>query len=138
MVMLKSTPRVTAVLTGVALALMLNGMARADETTSNTKRISKAEYKQQIHTAKLNYKAAKAKCDEMSGNAKDVCVEEAKAAKTKAETDAKAQRKSTTVRAEANEDKRDADYKVAKEKCDALSGDAKDHCIADAKAKYGE
>jgi len=29
-----------------------------------------------------------------------------------------------------------AQYKVAKEKCDALSGDAKDQCVKDAKLKY--
>ena len=28
------------------------------------------------------------------------------------------------------------EYKVAKEKCDALSGDAKEACIRDAKLKY--
>jgi hypothetical protein len=39
---------------------------------------------------------------------------------------------------DAGEDKRDADYKVAKEKCDALSGGAKDKCMADAKARYGK
>jgi hypothetical protein len=38
--------------------------------------------------------------------------------------------------ADAREEKSDANYKVAKEKCDAMSGDAKDACIRDAKMKY--
>ena len=29
-------------------------------------------------------------------------------------------------------------YKVAKEKCDALSGDAKDKCVSEAKMKYAQ
>ena len=32
----------------------------------------------------------------------------------------------------------DADYAVAKEKCDALSGDAKDGCVNEAKKHYGK
>lgn len=32
----------------------------------------------------------------------------------------------------------DANYDVAKEKCDAMSGDAKDKCVANAKAKFGK
>jgi hypothetical protein len=40
------------------------------------------------------------------------------------------------VRQDAKEDKMQADYKVALEKCDALSGAAKDACVADAKTKY--
>ena len=35
-------------------------------------------------------------------------------------------------------DKLDAEYKVTLEKCDALAGNAKDACIANAKKKYGK
>jgi hypothetical protein len=37
---------------------------------------------------------------------------------------------------DAAKDKREADYKVAAEKCDAMAGDAKSACVAQAKAKY--
>lgn len=30
------------------------------------------------------------------------------------------------------------EYKVAREKCDAMSGGAKDRCIAEIKAKFGK
>ena len=54
----------------------------------------------------------------------------------KAVADAKAQLKSKNAKADAREDTMVAQYKVAKEKCDALSGDAKDQCVKDAKLKY--
>lgn len=88
--------------------------------------------------AKATYETAKQKCDALKGNDKDVCVQEAKAAETRALTDAKAGKEMREVRKDANEDVNEAQYKVAKEKCDALSGDAKDRCQADAKARYGK
>jgi hypothetical protein len=39
---------------------------------------------------------------------------------------------------DAAQDKMSADNKVAKEKCDAMSGDAKASCVANAKARYGK
>ncbi len=41
------------------------------------------------------------------------------------------------VRKDVNADTRKAEYNAAKERCDALAGNAKDVCVADAKAKYG-
>ena len=43
-----------------------------------------------------------------------------------------------TARKAAAEDMNEADLKVAVEKCDALAGEAKDACIAAAKAKFGK
>jgi hypothetical protein len=97
--------------------------------------------------ADANYEVAKEKCDDLAGNAKDVCVKEAKAARTRSIADAKVDRvasdeshkmadKTAAVRRDAAEDKRDADYKVAVEKCDALAGTAKDTCVRDAKMRY--
>ncbi len=88
--------------------------------------------------AEADYDVAKAKCGAKKGNEKDVCMKEAKAEETRAKANAKADRKAANAQSDAKEDKRDADYKVAKEKCDALSGDAKDRCIAQAKAKFGK
>jgi len=99
--------------------------------------------------AEANYSVAKEKCDDLSGNAKDVCVKEADAALTKAKADAKVDRvtadasqdasaKQAEARQKAEADKRDADYKVAVEKCDALSGSAKSNCISDAKLRFGK
>ena len=87
--------------------------------------------------AEADYKVARERCDDKSGNDKDVCIKVAKAALTKAKADAKAKRVSIEAMADASKDKREADYRVAAEKCDAMTGDARSACIKDAKAKYG-
>ncbi|MHB8948350.1 MAG: hypothetical protein ACYC4S_04715 [Rhodoferax sp.] len=88
--------------------------------------------------AKSAYAVAKEKCDDMSGNDKDICVKEAKAAETKALADAKMGKQIGEAKKEAAEDKSDANYKLAIEKCDAMTGDAKTSCVAAAKAKFGK
>jgi len=92
---------------------------------------------------------AKEKCDDFSGNAKDVCMKEAKANHVRATADAKVDRvaadsqntaaeKTAEARKDATEDKRDAEYKVAIEKCDSLAGTSKDTCVRDAKMRFGK
>jgi hypothetical protein len=99
--------------------------------------------------AEATYNVAKEKCDELSGNPKDVCVKEANAALVKAKADARVDRvvadtrkdaaaKQADASKEANAEKRDAEYKVAIEKCDAFSGPAKDTCLSNAKAQFGK
>lgn len=91
-----------------------------------------------VAKAKSAYAVAKEKCDDKSGNDKDVCVKEAKAVETKALADAKMGKQIGETKKDAAEEKRDADYKVAVEKCDAMAGDAKASCIGAAKAKFGK
>jgi hypothetical protein len=88
--------------------------------------------------ADANYDVAKERCDDKKGNDKDVCVKDAKAQHTKAKEDAKVAQNTAEDRREAADDKRDAQYKAARERCDTMSGDAKDKCVADAKARYGK
>jgi hypothetical protein len=88
--------------------------------------------------AETTYAVAKERCDDKSGNDKDVCVKEAKAAETKALADAKMNKKVGEAKMDAADDKRDADYKVQMEKCDALAGEAKSSCVASAKANHGK
>ena len=88
--------------------------------------------------AQSAYAVAKEKCDDKTGNDKDVCRMEAKAVETRALADAKLGKQIGEAKKDATEDKRDADYKVAAEKCDAMTGDAKSSCIAAAKAKFGK
>jgi hypothetical protein len=102
-----------------------------------------------VTRAEATYSVAKEKCDDLSGNSKDVCVKEADAALVKAKADAKVDRvaadtrhdaeaKQADARNEANKDKRDAEYKVAIEKCDVLAAPAKETCVSGAKVKYGK
>jgi len=91
-----------------------------------------------VAKAKSVYAVAKERCDDKAGNAKDVCVKEAKAVETKALADAKMGKQIVEAKKDAAQEKRDADYKVAIEKCDALSGDAKSSCVANAKSTFGK
>jgi len=122
--------------------------AKADAEAAY-KGTEKARYDARLAHAEADYAVAKEKCDDFSGNAKDVCVKEAKAAEVKAKANAKvahvnndtsnvAMNKRADASRNAAEDKRDADYKVAVEKCDALSGDAKDQCVKNAKVRFGK
>ncbi|MDO9236365.1 MAG: hypothetical protein Q7U28_10090 [Aquabacterium sp.] len=91
-----------------------------------------------IAKAESTYAIAKEKCDDKTGNDKDVCVKEAKAVEVKALADAKLGKEIGEARKDATDHKRDADYTVAIEKCDALAGDAKTACIKSAKVKFGK
>jgi len=120
--------------------------AEANAAYENT---PKARENARLARADATYEVAKEKCDDLAGNAKDVCVKEAKATYTKAKADAKVDRvatdakqdavqKTASAQREAADDKNDANYKVAIEKCDALAGAAKDACVRDAKVKFGK
>ena len=93
-----------------------------------------------LHTAQYEarYAVAKEKCDDLSGNAKDVCVQEAKTTRDKAKGDAKLTKTVTTAITDDVSTKMKADYKLAREKCDSLTANAKDICVASAKARYNE
>ncbi len=120
----------------------------------------KHDYDVRAAAADGAYAVAKEKCDDLSGNPKDVCRKEAKSVHVAAIADAKLAEKTaqanaksqstsgkaksdasatkTEARKDAASDKRDADYAVAKEKCDALAGDAKSTCVDNAKKMYGQ
>lgn len=95
-----------------------------------------ADYDAATKQAKADYSAAKEACQSMKGNDKDVCLKQAKADYTAATEDAKVAKKTSEAQADASKATMEAEYKVAKEKCDALSGDAKSACLAQAKAQY--
>jgi hypothetical protein len=91
-----------------------------------------------VAKAESSHAVAKERCDDLSGNAKDVCVKEAKAVEVKALADAKLGKEIREAKKDAAADKNDADYKVAIEKCDALAGEPKNGCVAAAKSKFGK
>jgi hypothetical protein len=100
----------------------------------------KAKDGTKVWTAKADaaFAVAKEKCDDLSGNAKDVCRQEAKTTHTKALADAKMGKQVAEARTDAAQTKRDADYKLAAEKCDSMSGDAKSQCMDNAKRTFGK
>lgn len=126
------------------------------ELDNSHKPTIKTQHKVSVAKAEAAYDLAKQKCDDQSGNPKDVCVKEAKAALTAAKADADVQQKTSEaaekttdakaktnsevkeVRADAAADKRAADLKVAEEKCDALASTAKNNCLKEAQAAFGK
>ncbi|WP_295396577.1 hypothetical protein [uncultured Thiodictyon sp.] len=119
---------------------------------------AKHHYKAVVAKAEADYGVAIQKCDDQTGNEKDLCVKEAKAVETRVRADAEAQLKVTqanktasdtsaaadakaqeagvAARQDAAAEKSDANYAVAKEKCAALMAPDSDRCLEDAKAKY--
>ena len=91
-----------------------------------------------VTKAKTAYSVARERCDDHSGNARDVCIKEAQAVETKTLADIRMGKEIGDAKKDAAAEKRDADYKVAVEKCDALAGDAKTSCVAAAKVKFGK
>ena len=134
-------------------------MALADLEASHEPSI---KHQQNASDAKAEaiYDLAHQKCQEQTGNPKDVCIKEAKAAQVAAKADAKATMKTAEANKDANKtitkaankanekigdartdaaaDKTDAQYKVEKEKCDALAGAAKDNCMTQVKTRFGK
>ena len=119
------------------------------ELDAQYKPSAKADMKVRDKRADVAYDIAKAKCKDLSGNSKDVCVKDAKSARVAAKADAKVakvasdaksdgSKKVVAARKDAMEDKTDAAYAAAKERCDALAGDVKTRCVNDAKAKFGK
>lgn len=111
------------------------GLSLAGGVSAQT--MSKPDRDIAIKNAEVQYRTDKAACDRLSGNAKDICVEEAKGKEKVAKADAEAAFANTPkAREKARVTRADADYEVAKEKCDDLSGNAKDVCMKEAKAKH--
>jgi hypothetical protein len=132
----------------VAEAKGKDSVAKADAEAAY-RHTPKARENARIARAQANYNVAIEKCDDLTGNPKDVCVKEAKAELVKGKANAKVDRvaadtsheaatKQAEARKDASAEKRDAEYKVAIEKCDALSGPAKDACVSNAKAQFGK
>lgn len=115
-------------LEGIVLGLAVPTLAIAVTMTS-------ADYTGAKSKASADYKAAKAQCDTLKDNPKDVCIAQAKAAEMKAKAEAEAQYKNTDkARRDARIETAEGDYKVAKAKCGAMKGNDKDVCIKEAKA----
>jgi len=104
-------------------------------TAAHAANMTKEEASAEKARIEAEAKADRKSWDGLSGNAKDVCVEQAKGKEkvARAELDYK-QDASERHRGKVAAAKADAAYNVAKEKCDDLSGEQKDVCVKDAKA----
>ncbi len=137
---------------GITAAMMFAfaGAAQAQSTTPSTPRADPtdrgaprgAATDRKLKNAdeeriEAGYKADKAKCDTMKGNAKEVCEKEAKGKEkvAKAELDARANPSERNLR-KVEEAKAEAKYAVAKERCDDLKGKEQSACEKEAKADH--
>src|SRR5919107_1167604 len=97
--------------------------------------MSKDQHKSEKQRIEQDAKAAREKCKDMKGNAKDVCMAEAKGQEKVAKAELELKHKDTPKnRYDVAAAKADAEYNVAKEKCDDMKGKEKDACQKDAKA----
>ena len=97
--------------------------------------MNKDTYKATKSGIEADYKTAKAACNSMAGNAKDVCVEEAKAKEKVARAELEyASSGKAADQTKVMVAKAETAYAVAKEKCDDKGGNVKDVCVKEAKA----
>lgn len=112
--------------------LVLLGLAGGASAT-----LTKPVYTTAKDEVKAMFKAERDRCDALAGNAKDVCVERAKGQEKVALANLEYQ---YTGKAKDHNDyleaRYEARYKVAKEMCDDKTGNAKDVCVAQAKAEH--
>jgi hypothetical protein len=118
-------------MTIAGLTLAVSGLAQgAGQSTE-----AKAAYSQAKDRAKADYKVARARCDLITGNPKDICVAEAKAAQVRTVEEASALYKNTLKAYTASRMKiASANYDLDKVKCAGLTGNPRDVCVTQAKA----
>ena len=115
-------------LLAVAAAL---GLACAGPVAAADKDAPKSE-RQRIEA---DARAAKEKCKDMKGNAKDICMAEATGQEKVAKAELALKNKDTPRnRYDVAAAKADMEYGIAKEKCDDMKGKEKAQCEKDARA----
>jgi hypothetical protein len=115
-----------------AQGTMSKDAAKADRPSADRK-VKNAEEDR----IEAEYKSAKAKCDTMKGNEKEVCEADAKGKEKVAKAELDAQKNpSARNQQKVEEAKAEHKYNVAKEKCDAQKGKEESACEKQAKAEY--
>lgn len=111
-------------------AILASGVAVAAPTAE-----AKAAYVQAKDRAEADYKMARAKCNAITGNPKDVCKAQADAARVRTREEASAMYNNTLKAfTESRMKIADANYTLDKAKCGALTGNDKDVCLKQAKS----
>lgn len=119
-------------LTSLAAAFFLLAGASAHSAT-----LTETDYKAQKSAISTQYTTENSACKVLSGNARDICVQEAKGhekiAKAQLEAD---YQPSDKHQFEVRIAKADAAYAVANEKCDDTAGNVQDVCRKEATSAY--
>ncbi len=115
-------------LTGVASALFAAGPATAADDKGTS-------YKSLTDRAATDYKAAYARCNDETGNARKICRQEAKVERAKADADAVAQYRNTPRDlSKARAALANAEYDLAKAKCADRDRSERSACLSEAKS----
>jgi hypothetical protein len=115
--------------------------AKGDEKVARAKleylNSGKATDMMKLATARADaaYGIATERCDDVGGNARDVCLRQASAQHVAALADAKAAKKTSAARVEAGDEKTHARHKVEPENCGTLTGNARSQCVATVKVR---
>ena len=122
-------------------ALLVIGAALLWSSHTRAQVVAQAvpDAKTAYHTARdaaaSAYKAARARCDTVTGNPREVCVAEAKAERVRIEEEAGAAYKNTLkAYTQARMRIADANYGRDKARCGAVTGNERDVCLKQAKA----
>lgn len=114
-------------------AVLAAGLAFAASAVPQS--MSKDDYQSEKTGIAADYKAAKAACNSVSGNAKDICkaLASGKEKTGRAELEARF-RPSVDTTYRLRLARAEADYAVSRERCDDSAGNVKDICVEEAKA----
>jgi hypothetical protein len=124
---------IRSTLAAAALGLVCAGPLFAAES------MSKDQVKTEKERIASDAKAARDKCKDLKGNAKDVCMAEAKGQEKLAKAELEAKQKDTPkARYDVAVAKADVAYNVAKEKCEDMKGKDEKACKKDAKTAQDE
>ena len=128
---MKFPTRLAYISTALISVVLASGAAQAARPSAE----AKAAYVQAKDSASATYKAARASCDAIAGNPKDVCVAEGKANRIRAEQEAEAYYRNTLKAYTQSRLKiAEANYDRDKIKCNAFTGNEKDVCVSQAKS----
>jgi hypothetical protein len=117
----------------ININLIAPAIALAFSTGAIAENMSKFDYNAAKDKIAAEYKSAKAGCDSLSGNAKDICAADAKGKDKIGLAELEATYKpSPKTHYEARVVKAEAEYSVANERCDDQAGNAKDVCVKEA------
>lgn len=121
--------------TSHAFLLVGAALAWANSARAQVAPDPKTVYEQAKGTAEVNYKAAKARCDQIAGNPHDLCMAEARVARVRVEEEAEAAYKNTlSAYTQARMRIASANFDRDKVRCAAITGNDRDVCQEQAKA----
>lgn len=123
---------IVATLLATALSAALTSAYAEPTTKTDT-----ATYRTMTQKAAADFKAASALCKDMSGSARNLCMDEAKVTRARADLAALTDYNNTQQgRTKARTALANADYALAKTKCADTTGAEKESCMSNARAVH--